>query len=987
MKKITLFLKCIVVLIYISFGYAQSPGGVDGAQVWFKTQRIPGTSTFNWVDYAGDNVKFKNWNSTTDYSTSARYFNFNPGLFIDGVSHQFFLNQTNLAQGTIIGVFGHYSTFFNSHNLLYGINARANEGVILSNDKVINSTQRDAEVLDYGLKEGEDLFRNANNSEGTETKYRERSMKVVSYFQYQQPAVSVWGEDNTSNFTLGYGYLNTANGLSTYTIPSFSNNMYGYIPEILVYSRVLNPLERRKAESYLAIKYGLSLSDSYISSNDNLVWDLAANKEYNNRITGIMRSDRSGLFQPIATTTYEDSNYPTDQFDSFFNQDPFLKSSPFRLLVVGQSPANPIPDEGYALWGDDNGALTTQVADGIAGLKVMGRKWKLNTNLVPSAESQKILNYNSKGMTALSEVGKTTFTNTIASSTGTSVTTIPLGSQNGYFEFSPTNHGGITIVKWGNQTGSVSTADYGVKLEASGVMYSIENTKTPVYIGTISANYHKVTMQRKDNLIYINVFDSAGNSSIATKILTILPSDLAKPMYGVISLEKKTTDRSLVVKHGGFVDTGSLVELSYNSLKASEFASNTTKSYLIVDRTGSGDFPTGSVDYYLTDEIDVARTKIIFNNVFWDTDGNGKDVFTFGYRDAAVKLIALEQAVPPTCLNSVLQQDGKINIEIKEGLPGYKYTLTKSGTTAVLSSGTFFENTKTLTDLAAGDYDLTLEMIGTNFEKKTGATTLDAIASTTALPLKTDGALEFLVSDFNNDKYLGFISQKTNLTTAQLNYGVMIKKDKLFFWNKGAQGTTALATLTKGSKIKLERKGNTIVCSVGGLNVGTQNIATADQNLSYFAFVGLNASNNGIYNLVHTGFVTPPTKLVWSTNANIITAEGDAATSKVVQKISLIAPDCKPAVVPPSPVVPNTVVVAPVPAKANTDFNINVSLNTASEVMVLIFNSNGILVKQIRNATPEKTNNFITRLLTPGWYVIKVLTAETELTKSILISQ
>ena len=84
-------------------------------------------------------------------------------------------------------------------------------------------------------------------------------------------------------------------------------------------------------------------------------------------------------------------------------------------------------------------------------------------------------------------------------------------------------------------------------------------------------------------------------------------------------------------RHGGFVDTGHKVELSYLPQRASDFANNINgKTSLIIDRSGSGSF-SGETDTYFFDEIDEKRSKIIFNNIFWDTDGNGIDVFTFGY--------------------------------------------------------------------------------------------------------------------------------------------------------------------------------------------------------------------------------------------------------------------------------------------------------------------------------------------------------------------
>lgn len=984
MKKVkSLLILCLVLCTHL-FCYSQSPGGINGAQVWFKTNRLSNVY-FNWQDFGGDAVKLNNWNTSIEYSYFGRYYNFNPALYLYSGSRQFFLNQTNLQQGTIIGLYSHVGTGFNSENILFGITGRANEGTIITNDRVVNSNERDAEVLDYGSTDGEDLYRKQDNSEGSVDKFRERSLKIVSYYQYQQPNSSVWGEDQKSNLTLGYGYLNAANGLSTYPATNFANNFNGYIPELLVYSRVLTPFERLKIETYLAIKYGVSLSNSYIGSDDKLIWDWNANTTYNNRITGIMRDDISGLNQPFSTTSYEETPYFSDGFDSY--QDTAVRdlSSQYRLLAMGQFPGNSLADKNTVLWGDDNGALTTQNTGGIAGIKRMTRTWKLITNVLPPAPEQKTLLFNSTGQQADSDFAKATFTNKTVSSTGISVTKIPLQEKTGYLEFKPLTAGSAIIVKFGSQSGSSSPSDYGVKIEANGSVYALENVKQPVSLGTITVNYHKVTLEKKGNEVYINAYDPNGNKAFTTKTLTILPADADKSFYGVISLEKKNTDVSLTVVHGGFVPTGSRIELSYDSSRALEFEKNPEKSFLIIDRSGTGNFEVDKIEYYPISEIDPSRKKIIFNNIIWDTDSNGKDVFSFGYKTATARLIALEDGIAPTCKDGVLQQDGKINIEIKEGIPGYKYTLTKTGNTAVLQTGTFYNAKTTLTNLEAGSYDLTLEMLGTNFEKTLVAAQSASVTST-ALSVPGNGSIEWAVTDFTSDKYIGFINQKTNRSSAYLNYGVQIKQNQLYFWNKGTASSSPLATLEKGSKIKLEIQGGILKCWVNTAQVGTQPMAPADIALTYYGFVALEGVNNAIYNLLHTGFVTSPAKLIWETANYLNITEADGITNKVVQKIVLTAPQCKEAVLPPTPVTTDNLVVAPVPSKVGANFNINVKLDNPSEVTVLIFNTAGILIQELRNSELQKLNTFTTSIPTTGIYIIKVLTTEGEFSKSIIIN-
>jgi hypothetical protein len=81
---------------------------------------------------------------------------------------------------------------------------------------------------------------------------------------------------------------------------------------------------------------------------------------------------------------------------------------------------------------------------------------------------------------------------------------------------------------------------------------------------------------------------------------------------------------------GGFHENGHKIELSYNLIPdlAPHMFGNV---YLIVDKSGQGNFDNGHTDYYIVNEVDIIRKKIIFSNVLWDVDKNYTDVFTFGY--------------------------------------------------------------------------------------------------------------------------------------------------------------------------------------------------------------------------------------------------------------------------------------------------------------------------------------------------------------------
>ena len=76
------------------------------------------------------------------------------------------------------------------------------------------------------------------------------------------------------------------------------------IAEIITYSnrKTDGSSERRRIESYLALKYGITLgtngtSVNYVDSNGTTIWDVASNSGYNYDIAGIFRDDNSNHIQ------------------------------------------------------------------------------------------------------------------------------------------------------------------------------------------------------------------------------------------------------------------------------------------------------------------------------------------------------------------------------------------------------------------------------------------------------------------------------------------------------------------------------------------------------------------------------------------------------------------------------------------------------------------------------------------------------------------
>lgn len=112
----------------------------------------------------------------------------------------------------------------------------------------------------------------------------------------------------------GINNTSTGNGQREFRIGSDTN--YGYLDgklnEIIVFPNKLTIDEMTRVDSYLAIKFGMTLnqqqSRNYTNSSNTIVWDALANAQYNKNITGIGRDDFSTLNQLQSKSTNGSDN-------------------------------------------------------------------------------------------------------------------------------------------------------------------------------------------------------------------------------------------------------------------------------------------------------------------------------------------------------------------------------------------------------------------------------------------------------------------------------------------------------------------------------------------------------------------------------------------------------------------------------------------------------------------------------------------------------
>ena len=165
----------------------------------------------------------------------------------------------------------------------------------------------------------------------------------------------------------------------------------GLIPEFMVFDGIIGEDDRALAETYLALKYGISKELDYVSceldSEDNpkKIWEQCNNKLHNYRRTGIAYQEEWSLYQSRSNSYYDEKTAVDGAVDGRFEEycyDQDYAHHNSRLLTIGiEDESIPINDAwnngSYHIWGDDN----MNIEKGANGH--IKRVWKMRKTGVP----------------------------------------------------------------------------------------------------------------------------------------------------------------------------------------------------------------------------------------------------------------------------------------------------------------------------------------------------------------------------------------------------------------------------------------------------------------------------------------------------------------------------------------------------------------------------------------------------------------------------
>jgi len=344
--------------IYDNFS---APGGVAGGlTAWQKGD--DGTAAGNistWSDSSG------NGNDTTTNGTLTlqnNTMNFNPSVLMDNGTARY---SNHLG---ITGV-NNFSTFFAAQlrsghqNMLWGTWDGAGQP-----QHYANFTADGQVVTGVGQQSGTC----GSTTSGGIALGQSRAISLIrsggnTITGKQNGGLSSGPQACTASFSTGArsigGRLNATNG---------TDRMRGNIAEAISYNRTVTAAEENRINSYLGIKYGLTLDQAtpqnYTASNGTTVtWNATTNLSYRYNITGIGRDDNSDLNQKQSKSV---------------NPQGIVTVANGTLAADNPSNANNFSaDNSFLVFGDDNNSATAWTDTGatntiLVNYKRIQRTWK-----------------------------------------------------------------------------------------------------------------------------------------------------------------------------------------------------------------------------------------------------------------------------------------------------------------------------------------------------------------------------------------------------------------------------------------------------------------------------------------------------------------------------------------------------------------------------------------------------------------------------------
>ncbi len=373
-KAINLALPCTV---------TASPGGVTGAAIWLKADAgVTTGTTLTWADQTGNNRNGVQSSVNNKPVLTASSVNFNPALTFDGANDYLSLQNlpglpTGASQVEEFAVANNLNTSgYWQHILNYGNN---------SNLQAFGLSKNNANANAVGNGYGQDAISSGleftNGAPALlDGKYNGTEL-VISSFGVERATFT-----SAQNRGTSVGYVGVDPGLNS------STHWNGNIPEIILFPTNLTAANVLRVNSYLAIKYGITLdqttAQNYLASDGTTIfWNGTTNSGNKKNIAGIARDDASGLNQKQSKS-------------SNFGFQVVIGNGNTIAATNAANSNNFATDKSALVWSDNAGSVAAWTSTGApTGKQIIARTWKVQeTGTVGSVKVQVADNSGTNGL-------------------------------------------------------------------------------------------------------------------------------------------------------------------------------------------------------------------------------------------------------------------------------------------------------------------------------------------------------------------------------------------------------------------------------------------------------------------------------------------------------------------------------------------------------------------------------------------------------------
>lgn len=395
---------------YFTFAaFIQAPGGVtNNLSYWYRADKFTSATTAgadvtSWTDFTAGTVSQQLGDNALPVLAegSSTILNFNPGINFTTVNQ----SLGNLSVRT-----------FNNTN--YDVFVLTEEGVNPGGNGRIFSSLIDNTLLSGSINYWDAFGDMADNR--TERMNTTQSYRYLATIGGNRPTTHpgiVY--HNLTNTTTGkaingaavttssaHTAIGSPNGGHAFGSTQFSSNgsdnagFTGNLGEVVVYGNGnITPPERNKVESYLAIKYGITLNNgnNYTTSQNIVVWDATVNSAYYNNVAGIGNDYLSALEQKQSRSQMPNTNGQV-----------IIGIGDIAVTNAGNN--NSLSDGQFLLWGDNgNTQAMTNTAGTYSTLSYAGTSFSRRMNRIWKVQNTGVAN-DMKIRFPVASVGITTLT-------------------------------------------------------------------------------------------------------------------------------------------------------------------------------------------------------------------------------------------------------------------------------------------------------------------------------------------------------------------------------------------------------------------------------------------------------------------------------------------------------------------------------------------------------------------------------------------------